>query len=140
MRSAVLSLLSTSHCLLTLLYSYLFLVQLPSRYCIHIGNWYVHIHIYTHAYTHSSSLSHSTLNVYVEDYECADIIYGVFMFSFGCILASLKIKSYIWGIPSTYTLTHAHLYVSAHCHVLFDNIVKRQKIRKSKRIELWLIE
>ena len=93
---------------------------------------YIHTHIHTHP------LSHSTLNVYVEDYECADIIYGVFMFSFGCILASLKIKSYIWGIPSTYTLTHAHLYVSAHCQVCieFDNIVKRQKIRKSKRIEL----
>lgn len=91
---------------------------------------YIHTHIHTHP------LSHSTLNVYVEDYECADIIYGVFMFSFGCILASLKIKSYIWGIPSTYTLTHAHPYVSAQCHVSiqFDNIVKR--IRKSKRIEL----
>ena len=56
---------------------------------------------HTHKQTHTSKLqthtqTHSTLNMYDEDYECANIIYGVFILSFGCILASLKLKSYIW--------------------------------------------
>ena len=39
--------------------------------------------------------------MFIEDFVCAaDIIYGVFMFSFGCVLASLKLKSYINGLSN----------------------------------------